>query len=67
MHIACRSGVSMDVIRHLWILYPEAITMRNFHGLTPLDLARRNMHLCSDDVSTFLWNEVQETDHMAYL
>jgi hypothetical protein len=65
MHIACRSGVSMDVIRHLWILYPEAITRRNFHGLTPLDLARCNMHLCSDDVSTFLWNKVQETDHMA--
>jgi hypothetical protein len=62
MHVACRSGASMDVIRHLWILYPEALTKRNFHGLTPLDVARNNSHLCSDEVASFLWQKVLDTD-----
>jgi hypothetical protein len=62
MHIACRSGASMDVIRHLWILYPEALSKRNFHGLTPLDVSRNNGHLCSDEVASFLWQKVLDTD-----
>jgi hypothetical protein len=65
LHIACRSAASMDVIRHLWILYPEALFKRNFNGLTPLDLARNNGIMCSNEVSNFLWNKVQETDRMA--
>jgi hypothetical protein len=39
LHVACRSGASMDVIRHLWVMYPGA-AKRNFSGLTPLDVAR---------------------------
>jgi hypothetical protein len=62
LHVACRSGASMDVIRHLWILYPEALTKRNFHGLTPLDVARNNSHMCSDGVASFLWQKVLDTD-----
>jgi hypothetical protein len=30
LHVACRSGASMDVIRHLWIMYPAALAKRNF-------------------------------------
>jgi hypothetical protein len=62
MHVACRSGATVDVIRHLWILYPEALTKRNFHGLTPLDVARNNSHMCSDEVASFLWQKVLDTD-----
>jgi hypothetical protein len=64
LHVACRSGASMDVIRHLWMLYPEALAKRNFHGLTPLDVARNNVHMCSDGVASFLWQKVLETDRM---
>jgi hypothetical protein len=64
LHVACRSGASMDVIRHLWILYPEALTKRNFHGLTPLDVARNNSHMCSDGVASFLWQKVLDRDHL---
>jgi hypothetical protein len=62
LHVACRSGATMDVIRHLWILYPEALTKRNFHGLTPLDVARNNSHMCSDGVASFLWQKILDTD-----
>jgi hypothetical protein len=62
LHVACRSGASMDVIRHLLIIYPEALTKRNFHGLTPLDVARNNSHMCNDGVASFLWQKVLDTD-----
>jgi hypothetical protein len=62
LHIACRSGASMNVIRHLWHLYPEALSKRNFHGLTPLDVARNNGHMCSDEVAFFLCQKVKETN-----
>jgi hypothetical protein len=61
LHVACRSGASMDVIRHLWIMYPGALAKRNFQGLTPLDVARMNGHTCSDGVACFLWQKVQCT------
>jgi hypothetical protein len=62
LHVACRSGASVDVIRHLWIMYPGALAKRNFQGLTPLDVARTNGHMCSDVVAYFLWQKVQDTD-----
>jgi hypothetical protein len=60
LHVACRSGASMDVIRHLWVMYPGALAKRNFQGLTPLDVARTNGRMCSDGVAYFLWQKVQE-------
>jgi hypothetical protein len=60
LHVACRSGASMDVIRHLWVQYPGALAKRNFQGLTPLDVARTNGHMCSDSIAYFLWQKVQE-------
>jgi hypothetical protein len=60
LHIACRSGASMDVIRHLLQWHPDALAKRNFQGLTPLDVARTNGHMCSDGVAYFLWQKVQE-------
>ncbi len=60
LHVACRSGASMHVIRHIWVMYPGALAKRNFQGLTPLDVARTNAHMCSDEVAYFLWQKVQE-------
>jgi hypothetical protein len=60
LHVACRSGASMYVIRRLWVSYPGALAMRNFQGLTPLDVARTNGHMCNDGVAYFLWQKVQE-------
>jgi Ankyrin repeats (many copies) len=41
LHIACSHGASMDVIKHLCILYPEAVSMRNAKSQTPLDISQR--------------------------
>lgn len=60
LHIACANGASIDIIRHLCILYPEALTMRNFHGQTPVELARRGA-VCSDEVSEYLWEKLAES------
>jgi hypothetical protein len=65
LHVACRSGASMDVIRHLWVMYPGALAKRNFQGLTPLDVARTNGHMCSDGIAYFLWQKVQEA-HLTF-
>jgi hypothetical protein len=53
LHVACAKGAPLDIIRHLCILYPEALRMHNFHDMTPIQLAQRS-HVCSDKVSTFL-------------
>jgi hypothetical protein len=39
-------------VRHLCIMYPEAVLKRNFQ------LARSNIHMCSDDVAHYLWVQV---------
>ena len=59
LHVACRSGASMDVISHLCFQYPGALAKRNFQGLTPVDVARANSHMCSDGIAYFLWQKVQ--------
>jgi hypothetical protein len=61
LHVACRSGASMNVIRHIWVMYPEALGMRNFQGCTPLDVARTNGDMCSDGVAYFLLQNIRET------
>jgi len=58
LHVASRAGASLDTVRHLCVMYPDAVLMRNFHGRTPLDLARSNIHMCSDEVANYLWVRV---------
>jgi len=54
LHIACSKGSNLHVIRLLYMKYPEAVLKKNFHGDTPLDIARRNTVICGDDVVEFL-------------
>jgi len=53
LHIACCSGSSLSTIKILASRYRRALRKRNFHGLTPLDIAKRNA-LCSEDVIDYL-------------
>ena len=57
LHAACQNGVSLDTIRHLVILYPEALFLYNAYGETPVELAQRCIHRCSDQVATYLWQK----------
>jgi hypothetical protein len=50
LHVALRCRkLSLDVINLIHAAYPEAISKRNFHGETPLDVAVRNV-FCSDNI-----------------
>jgi Ankyrin repeat len=48
LHVACQQGATLDVIRHLTILYPEAMSMANLQGKRPLDLARARVRDAGD-------------------
>jgi hypothetical protein len=36
LHSACRAGASLDVLRLLMLVYPEAVNQRDYEGLTPV-------------------------------
>jgi len=57
LHIACQNGASLDTIRHLVILYPEALFLQNAYGETPVQLSQRCIHRCSNQVATYLWQK----------
>jgi hypothetical protein len=53
LHIACLRGSSLEVVHHLYQAYPTALSMKNFYGETPLDIAQRTSS-CPEDVLSFL-------------
>lgn len=60
LHIACQYGVSLDTIRHLVILYPAALFLRNRFGDSPVSLAQRSIHACSEQIALYLWEKEAE-------
>lgn len=50
LHLACHQGAPLDVVRHLTILYPEAMSMTNLQGKLPFDLARARVRNSGDIV-----------------
>lgn len=53
LHIAVSYGRSVDIVMRLYAAYPEAQGMRNFHSLTPLDIAIQSIR-CPEEVMDFL-------------
>jgi len=53
LHIAVSYGRSVDIVMRLYAAYPEAQGMRNFHSLTPLDIAIQSIR-CPEEVTDFL-------------
>jgi hypothetical protein len=59
LHVAVSCGVSVETVRHMTGLYPQALSQPNFHGQIPLELAQRSSSsVCSEEVCDYLWNEV---------
>lgn len=54
LHIAVARGASVDVIKPLYLLYPDAILERNINGETPFEVSSRTAAICSDAVVNFL-------------
>ena len=57
LHMAVQYGASLDTIRHLVILYPEALFLHNAYGETPVHMAQRCIHRCSEQVASYLWQK----------
>lgn len=54
LHYAAKSrNISVDAVRLLCKAYPEATKIRNFHGLTPLQVAQRSS--CKDEILDCLY------------
>jgi hypothetical protein len=53
LHASCIYGACLKVVQLVASAYPSALRKKNFHGMTPLDIAQRNA-FCSDDVIDYL-------------
>ncbi|GKY99175.1 hypothetical protein MPSEU_000872900 [Mayamaea pseudoterrestris] len=60
LHVACRYGAPIDVLRHLVIIYPEALQQRNFLSELPVQVAQRNLVMCSTQVANFVWQQTNK-------
>lgn len=56
LHIACRSGACLNAVRHLVILYPEALAMVNRQDKLPVEVATETL-CCEEAVAVYLWEE----------
>ena len=52
LHVACQYGASLSTVKHICILYPPALHVKNRFGLTPLQVAQRSNH--SNEIATYL-------------
>lgn len=55
LHIACQFGASLPTVKHICILHPQALKMRNRFGLTPIEVAQRSIRGCH--LSSYLFTK----------
>ncbi|GKZ00775.1 hypothetical protein MPSEU_001029300 [Mayamaea pseudoterrestris] len=55
LHIACRFHASLATVRHLCMLHPASLNVRNYWRQTPLDIVQSSASMSTDDVSVYLW------------
>lgn len=63
LHIACMYGASLEVVKELINGCPDATSMRNFQGFTPLQLAQRG--ICANGVINLLKRRTQEMSNFS--
>lgn len=54
LHVACTSGSSLSMVKHIFAASMDSVFKVNMHGDTPYDVAVRNHYRCSEDVVDFL-------------
>ena len=52
LHIACQYGASLAIVKHICILYPPSLKVKNRFGQTPLHVAQRAIR--SSAIATYL-------------
>ena len=59
LHLACAKGASVAVLERLYSHYPAALFQKNFHGETPLDVARRSS-LLDEKALNYVYEKYQQ-------
>jgi ankyrin repeat protein len=54
LHTACQYGAALESIKHLYVLNPSALRLRNFHGQTPFDIVQKKRDVSEDIVNFFI-------------
>jgi hypothetical protein len=54
LHTAVYHQAELDTVRHLVMVYPEALQMQSRRQQTPVDMAMQLHAICSDTVATYL-------------
>ena len=62
LHIAVSYGSSIDLVKRLYAVYPEAQGKMNFHSQTPLDIAIHSSR-CPEEVTDFLRSVACHVSH----
>eukprot|EP00536_Pseudo-nitzschia_multiseries_P000992 jgi/Psemu1/62933/estExt_Genemark1.C_120124 len=55
LHVAVSYGRSLEIVKRLYSVYPEAHRRRNFHSQTPIDIAVQSTR-CPEEVTDFFRN-----------
>lgn len=65
LHVAVSQGMALEIVRRVYLGYPKAQEMRNFHSDTPLDIAQRSTR-CPEEVMNFLQSSAySKLEHVA--
>jgi hypothetical protein len=63
LHTAVYHQAELDTVRHLVMVYPEALQMQNRRQQTPVAMAMQLHAICSDTVATFLSESLLEMEN----
>jgi hypothetical protein len=63
LHTAVYHQAELDTVRHLVMVYPEALQMQNRCQQTPVAMAMQLHAICSDTVATFLSESLLEMEN----
>jgi hypothetical protein len=66
LHTAVYHQAELDTVRHLNMVYPEALQIQDRRQQTPVALATQLHAVCSDAVATFLSESLLDMENEAY-
>jgi Ankyrin repeats (3 copies) len=58
LHVACTSGSSLPMIKHIFAFAMDSAFNVNMHGDTPYDIAVKNYYRCSQEVVEYLKSKI---------
>jgi hypothetical protein len=63
LHLAVYHQAELDTVRHLIMVYPEALQVQNRRQQTPVTMATQLHSICSDAIATYLSESLLEMEN----